>query len=113
MNYKVVTVTIPKGREQERQEVKVEDGTIIACALHTDHVPSSMVKIKLEDTNLNEIHPFVSYKEFQPTNGNHFESRKHLNVDGNRDVVVFAKTSKPLQKAFSFDLLFYVEKPQS
>lgn len=110
MKHKVINLTIPSGSDYISGKLNLEEGRVVACALLTDSTPNIPVNIKLEDSGNDILHPYVSYKEFQPTNGNHFDSRKKLDFDGNQDVLVFAKSNTALDTDFTFQLLFYIEK---
>lgn len=113
LKHKVVNLTIPAGDDYKDVALFLDEGKVIACALHTDNSPSSNVNVKLEDSNSNELHPFVSHKEYQPTNGNHFESRKSIHFSGGREVKVFAKSSNALTEEFNFQLIFYIDQTKS
>ena len=110
LKHKVVNLTIPSGEDYKDAPIFLEEGNIVACALHTDNTPSSNVNVKIEDNKSDELHPYVTYKEYQPTNGNHFESRKPIHFSGGREIKVFAKSSTALTEDFNFQLIFYIDQ---
>ena len=108
---KVVNITIKERGNYDASELKIERGKVVKCALFTETSPGEIVNVKIEDANNNEeLHPFVTYKEFQPTNGNHFDSRKDLHFDGNRTIKVIAQAKNDLAKDFTFQLVVYLDQ---
>ena len=110
MKIKALNIKIPTGSDYSDAEINIPEGVIARCSIFTDDKPSYPVDVRLEDVNSEELHPFVSYKEYQPTNGNHYESRKSLNVLGNRTIRVIAKSRQNVTEDFDFQMIFYVEK---
>ncbi|MCF2875424.1 MULTISPECIES: TRAM domain-containing protein [unclassified Tenacibaculum] len=110
---KVINITIKERGDFDSKELKIDSGKVVKCALFTDAAPGEIVNIKIEDANNNEeLHPFVTHKEYQPTNGNHFDSRKDIHFDGNRRINVVAKAIKPLAKEFTCQMMFYIDQEQ-
>lgn len=112
LKHKVVNLTIPSGDTTTDAPLNLEEGNVVACALFKNIDPSSNVNVKIETSNSDELHPFVSYQEYQPTNGNHFDSRKRLNFSGGRDIRVFAKSNTPLTDDFTFQMIFYIDQSE-
>ncbi|CAL2104474.1 conserved protein of unknown function [Tenacibaculum sp. 190130A14a] len=108
----VVNVTIEQSQPSGSQTLKIDSGIVTKCVLLTNDVPAEFINVKIEDVHGDELHPSVSYKEYQPTNGNHFESRKDIYFEGNRDIKVTAYADGAVSKAFKFQMLFYVEPLQ-
>jgi hypothetical protein len=106
---KVINITVPVGSTPITKSIHIEAGQVVKCALFTDGVPESQVNVKIESDGGDELHPFVTYKEYEPTNGNHFESRKDLNFQGNTDIKVTAQPLGGLGRPFSFQMIFYVK----
>lgn len=110
---KVIVLSINERGDFDSKELKIDSGKVVKCALFTENSPSEIVNIKIEDANnKEELHPFVTHKEYQPTNGNHFESRKDIHFDGNRRINVVAQAIKPLAKAFTCQMMFYIDQEQ-
>ncbi len=109
MEFSVINVTIPAGDNAEIGYEILEGGNVVAVALLTDDSPSEPVNVKINNANNDVIHPSVNYKEYIPTNGNHFESRKRMNFKGGSKVKVTANSVSNLTSAFTFQMLFYIE----
>ncbi|WP_299124208.1 hypothetical protein [uncultured Tenacibaculum sp.] len=113
LKIKVINITIKERGDFDSKELKIDSGKVEKCALFTENSPSEIVNIKIEDANTNEeLHPFVTHKEFQPTNGNHFDSRKDIHFDGNRRIKIVAQAIKPLAKEFTGQMVFYINQEQ-
>ncbi|AUC13682.1 hypothetical protein BTO06_04030 [Tenacibaculum sp. SZ-18] len=110
LKHTVVNLTIPSGDSVDDATLKLEEGNVVACALFKNNDPSSNVNVKIEASNSDELHPFVSYQEYQPTNGNHFDSRKRLYFSGGREIRIFAKSNTPLTDEFTFQMIFYIDQ---
>ncbi|WP_272149130.1 hypothetical protein [Tenacibaculum aiptasiae] len=108
---KVINVTLDGSSGYGEAILKIDSGIVEKCALFALNTPEGIVNVKIEDANNNEeLHPFVTYKEFQPTNGNHYDSRKDIHFDGNRTVKVVAQSAKPLREDFVFQMMFYLNQ---
>lgn len=107
---KVVTITIPSGENNDSQPLHIEMGKVVKCALFKQNEPSTNVNVKIEKIDGDTLHPFITYKEYEPTNGNHFDSRKDIHFDGSIDIKVIAQATKDLAEDFSFQMVFYFEQ---
>ncbi|WP_407268775.1 hypothetical protein [Tenacibaculum maritimum] len=110
LKYKVINFSIPVGSTPVTKSIRIEKGQVEKCSLFTDDTPNTGVNIKIEENGGDDIHPYVTYKEFQPTNGNHLDSRKDLVFDGNRDINVIAMPMGDLEAPFNFQMIFYIEQ---
>lgn len=110
LKHQVVNINIPEGERFDTQSVKLESGKIERMVLHVLSDPDINVDVKIEDNNSNDLHPYVTYKEYMPTNGNHISSRKEIQFDGNRTVNVLAKSNNDLTKPFKAQIIFYINQ---
>ncbi|XRE42353.1 hypothetical protein ACIVBQ_000557 [Tenacibaculum discolor] len=110
IKHSVINGRIENGTNSVQVQGFIKPGKVVKLALFSDSSPSKPVNVKLEDTGGDELHPLVSHKEYEPTNGNHFESRKEIYFEGNRDVVVKAVSSENHTSDFNFQLIFYIEQ---
>ncbi|WP_272152120.1 hypothetical protein [Tenacibaculum aiptasiae] len=106
---KVVNIRIPAGDNNDTQPLHIELGKVVKCALFKEEAPDQPVNVKIEDIQGHELHPSVTYKEYEPTNGNHYDSRKDIHFDGNREIRVIAQAKSALRKDFVFQMMFYFE----
>lgn len=109
MKHSVRNLVIANGASTGSVSVDLKQGNVVACAIYPSATPSSPVDIKIEDTQGDEIHPFITYKDFAPGNGNYLESRKPLSVGKHKTVEVIAKASGNLTSEVVFQVVFYIE----
>ncbi len=109
MKYSVIGLTIAAGASVDVQAEELEEGNVVKVALFTDDVPSDSVNIQIKGSE-GEVHPFVNYKEFTPTNGDHFESRKDFNIEAGRKITVTANADDALVAEFKCQVLFYIQE---
>lgn len=109
---KVANIKIVSGTNKDSKIIHIEKGTVLKCALFVNgSLPSEIVNVKIEDASTgDELHPFITYHEYQPTNGNHFDSRKDMHFDGNRDVKITTQAMGDLAADFNFQMIFYYNK---
>ncbi len=109
---KVANIKVLGGSNNDSTTVHIEKGRVLKCALFINSdVPSEIVNVKIEDANTgDELHPFITYHEYQPTNGNHLDSRKDLHFDGNREIKITAQAKDDLKADFIFQMVFYYDQ---
>ena len=109
---KVANINVISGSNSDSKTIYIEKGSVLKCALFLNStLPSEIVNVKIEDANTgDELHPFTTYHEYQPTNGNHFDSRKDIHFDGNRDVKITAQAKEDLAADFNFQMVFYYDQ---
>lgn len=112
MKYKhsVKNIIIESGTDIGTASVTLKEGEVVACALYKDVVPSAAVDIKIEDSQGDELHPLMTYKDFEPGDGNYLESRKPLSLGKHRQVEIIAKASASLTAKVSFQMIFYIKE---
>jgi hypothetical protein len=109
MKYTVIDLFIANGDSTSVESQELEEGKVIKVALFSETTPSEPIDIQIKGSE-GEIHPFVSHREFMPTNGNHLESRKDLEITGGRKITITARASGNLAADFKGQLLFYIEE---
>lgn len=106
----VLDIKVLNGENYAKGEVNLIGGNVKRVAILVDGAPSSLLNVKISDSAGGLIHPAVSYKEYQPTNGNHKESRKELEVSSEvRDLTIEATSRVALTADFEFQMVFYTE----
>ncbi|WP_299106045.1 hypothetical protein [uncultured Tenacibaculum sp.] len=110
LKFNILNITVPQGQTFGSAELQIDSGYVEKCALLTNDAPSEFINVKIEDIGGDELHPSVSYKEYQPTNGNHYDSRKSIDFKGNRKIKVTAYSDKAVAKDFKFQMVFYVDQ---
>lgn len=109
---KVANIKILSGSNYGSKTIHIEKGRVLKCALFLiGEAPSSVVNIKIEDAaSGDELHPFITHHEYMPTNGNHFDSRKDLNIEGNRDIKITAQSLADLREEFNCQMVIYYDQ---
>lgn len=110
MRYTVLDIVIPAGQSSFTDSISLDAGKVVKVALFTKSTPAENITLGVDDQNNKAIHPPVPYQEFQPTNGNHFESRKDLIFDGDRKVKVVLNADANLAAEFKGSFMFYIQE---
>jgi len=110
MKHTVRNIVIENGQSTGSTSITLRHGEVVACAIYKSTTPSSPVDIKIEDSQGDELQPFMTYQDYEPGNGNYMESRKPLSIGDHKEIVVLAKSSEPLNSKVTFQIIFYIKK---
>ena len=80
MKHTVRNIVIEAGQEAGSTAITLKNGEVVACAIYKSVVPSFPVDIKIEDSLVDELQPFMTYQDYEPGNGAYIESRKPLSL---------------------------------
>lgn len=105
----VVDITILSGAKTGENTVQLKSGNVVSCALYVDANPSKPVNVKIEDSHGEELHPSVSHKNYEQTNGDYETSFKPLDINGNQEISIVAKSKEAQTADFSFQIVFNQE----
>lgn len=102
----VVEVSILATESTGESRVKLKSGNVVSCALYENGDPSKPVNVKIEDSFGEEIHPFASHKNYKQTNGDYENSFKPIEIVGNQEIVVKARSAEAQTAKFTFQMIF-------
>lgn len=105
----VVDVTVLSGASTGQNSVNLKSGKVVSMALYTNGEPSKPTNIKIEDAYGEELHPFVSYKNYAQTNGDYEASFKPIEIPGNQEIVIKANSKENQTADFNFQIVFNQE----
>lgn len=105
-----VDVTVVSTSKTGENSVRLKSGKVVSIALYVDAAPSKPVNVKIEDENGEELHPAVSYKNYEQTGGAYLESFKPFQIDGNQEIFVKAYSKEAQTSDFSFQMIFNQEQ---
>lgn len=107
--FKAVNINVPSGQSSGLFTIDLEKGINKKIALLTNSNSNQNINISIKDDFGNDIHPFVNYKEFLPTNGGHEESRKELIFTAGNRVNIEVSCDENLTDDFKGQFLFYLD----
>lgn len=106
----VVDITIANTENSGEARLKLKSGQVVSCAAYASGNPSKPVNVKIEDNFGEELHPFVSIDNYKQTGGGYDESFKPIDIVGNQEIVVKARSTEAQTSAFTFQMIFNQEE---
>ena len=108
----VVDVAIIKGEKQnESTRIRLKNGNVVSVGFYPLSTPTENVNIKLETEKGEELHPAVTYKNFETTNGGSYSERfKPIGFKGGEPIEVILTSKVALTEDFKGQLVFNIEQ---
>ena len=110
MKHTVKNIVIEAGESTGSTPITLKAGNVVACAIYKSATPSSPVDIKIEDSQGDDLQPFMTFEDYVPGTGNYIESRKPLSTGKHKEIVVLARASQPLTEKVTFQMIFYIQE---